>query len=154
VGISAHVAKLRAAIGHDLIVLPSASVLPVDEAGRLLLVSPAGHDDGWHILGGAIDPGESPAEAAVRESREEIGTDVRLRKLLGVFGGPDFEVTYPNGDMVAYVTAAYEAEITGGDPVPDGDELTDAAWFSRAELGRTRLSRFARSLLRGTGYLE
>jgi len=58
-GISAHIARLRAAVGHDLLLLPSVSVLPVDAAGRLLLVRHAGHHDGWAVLGGAVELGES-----------------------------------------------------------------------------------------------
>ena len=134
--------------------LPSVSVLPVDASGRLLLVSPAGHDDGWHILGGAIDPGESPAEAGVRECGEEIGVPVRLSALLGAFGGPDYEVTYPNGDRVAYVTVAYTASIVSGDPVADGEELAAVAWFDPALLPKVPLSRFARALLTACGYVD
>jgi len=106
-GIAAHIARLRAVVGHELLLLPSVSVLPVDEAGRILLVREAGHDDGWGTLGGAVEPGESPAAAAVREAREEISADVELIRLLDVLGGPDYEVTYANGDRVAYVTAVY-----------------------------------------------
>jgi ADP-ribose pyrophosphatase YjhB (NUDIX family) len=111
-----HVARLRAAVGHELLLLPAVSVLPIDQAGRLLLVRHAGHDDGWAVLGGGVELGESPAEAAVREAREEIGAHVRLGRLLDVLGGPDYQVTYPNGDAAAYVTAVYEAEIAGGRP--------------------------------------
>ena len=103
-GISAHIARLRAAVGYDLLLLPSVSVLPVDAAGRLLLVRHAGHHDGWAVLGGVVEVGESPAQAAVRETREEIGVEVRLVRLLDVLGGPDYEVRYPNGDRTAYVT--------------------------------------------------
>ena len=151
---SPHVARLRAAVGHDLLVLPSAALVLTDSAGRVLLSRPAGHTDGWHVVGGAIDPGESPEEAAVREAHEELGVGVRLRRLLGVFGGPDYEVTYPNGDVVAYVTASYEAEIVEGDPVPDGEELAEIGWFAPDDLPRTHLSRFARALLTATGYLR
>jgi hypothetical protein len=45
--IPVHIARLRAVVGHDLLLLPSVSVLPVDQAARLLLVRHAGHDDGW-----------------------------------------------------------------------------------------------------------
>jgi 8-oxo-dGTP pyrophosphatase MutT (NUDIX family) len=106
VGIAAHIARLRAVVGHELLLLPSVSVLPVDAAGRVLLVRHAGHDDGWGVLGGAVDVGESPAAAAVREAREEISADVQLVDRLG---GPDYVVSYPNGDRTAYVTAVYEA---------------------------------------------
>jgi 8-oxo-dGTP pyrophosphatase MutT (NUDIX family) len=149
---SAHIARLRAVVGHDLLLLPSVSVLPVDHAGRLLLVRHAGHHDGWGVLGGAIDVGESPAEAAIRETREEIGVDVRLVRLIDVLGGPDYEVRYPNGDRTAYVTAAYEAAIVGGSVVV-GDELSDVAWFSQGELSALRISRFSRALLSATRYL-
>jgi ADP-ribose pyrophosphatase YjhB (NUDIX family) len=151
--ISAHLARLRAVVGHDLILLPSVSVLPVDQAGRLLLVRHAGHDDGWAVLGGAVEVGESPAEAAVRETREEIGVEVRLVRLLDVLGGPDYQVSYPNGDRTAYVTAVYEAAITDGSPTVSDDELTDIAWFTREQLPRLELSRFSRALLSATGLL-
>jgi ADP-ribose pyrophosphatase YjhB (NUDIX family) len=85
VSIPAHIARLRAAVGHDLLLLPSVSVIPVDQAGRLLLVRHAGHVDGWGVLGGAVEVGESPAEAAVRETREEIGVDVRLVRAMPIY---------------------------------------------------------------------
>ena len=148
-----HIARLRAAVGHDLILLPSVSVLPIDQAGRLLLVRHAGHQDGWAVLGGAIEIGESPAQAAVRETREEIGVEIRLLRLVDVLGGPDYEVSYPNGDRVAYVTAVYEAEITSGRPEPADGELTEVAWFHPGQLPDLELSRFARALLTAAGHL-
>jgi ADP-ribose pyrophosphatase YjhB (NUDIX family) len=152
VGISAYIARLRAAVGHDLLLLPSVSVLPVDEAGRLLLVRHAGHHDGWAVLGGAVEIGESPADTAVRETREEIGVEARLVRLLDVLGGPEYEVRYPNGDRVAYVTTVYEAAITDGSPGPC-DELSDVAWFAPEQLAGLELSPFTRALLSATGYL-
>jgi ADP-ribose pyrophosphatase YjhB (NUDIX family) len=104
VGVAAHIARLRAAVGHDLLLVPSVTVLPFDEAGRVLLVRHAGHHDGWCVVGGAIEIGESPAQAAVREAGEEIGAEVRLVRLPGVLGGPDYQVSFPNGDHTAYVT--------------------------------------------------
>lgn len=152
-GIAPHIARLRAVVGHELLLLPSVSVLPVDEAGRVLLVTETGHEDGWHVLGGAVDRGESPAEAAVREAREEIGVEVRLVRLIDVLGGPEYEVRYPNGDQVAYVSAVYEARIIDGSPAPSDGELSDVAWFEPAELPALRLSKFACALLRTTGHL-
>jgi len=153
-GISPHVARLRAAVGHELLVLPCVTVLPVDERGRMLLAWHAGHTDGWGTVGGAVDPGESPAEAAVREAREEIGAGIRLVRLLAVLGGPDYEITYPNGDRVAYVPAVYQAEIINGTPAPSDGELSEVAWFTRAELQTLHLSRFTRALLSATGHLS
>lgn len=150
-GISPHLARLRAMIGPELIQLPSVSVLVVDDTGRIMLVRHAGHDEGWAVPGGAVEIGESPARAAVREIREETGVDIGEPRLLDVLSGPDFEVTYPNGDRVAYVTAVYQAELIGGTPAPDQDEISEIGWFTPARL--PDLNRFARGLLRATGHL-
>jgi 8-oxo-dGTP pyrophosphatase MutT (NUDIX family) len=91
-------------VGHDLLLMPSVAVLPLDAGGRMLLVREAGGDT-WGTLGGAVEIGESPARAAVRESYEELGIGVRLTRLLDVLGGPDYEVTYPNGDRAAAESA-------------------------------------------------
>jgi ADP-ribose pyrophosphatase YjhB (NUDIX family) len=153
VGIAPHIARLRAFVGHELLLLPSVALLPVDEAGRLLLVQETGHDDGWHVMGGAVDIGESPAEAAVREAREELGVGVRLVRLIDVVGGPDYEVHYPNGDQVAYISTVYQVEITEGTPAPSDGELSKVAWFHLSELPTLPLNPFARALLSATGYL-
>ena len=152
-GIAAHIARLRAVVGHELLLVPSVSVLPVDGAGRVLLVRHAGHDDGWGVLGGAVEMGEPPAAAAVRETREETGADVELVRLLDVLGGPDYEVIYPTGDRTAYVTAVYEARIIRGSPAPGDGELSELAWFTPGELPSLQLSRFSRALLHATGRL-
>jgi ADP-ribose pyrophosphatase YjhB (NUDIX family) len=153
VGIAAHIARLRSVVGHELLLLPSVSVLPADEAGRILLVREAGQDDGWGTVGGAVEPGESPAAAAVREAREEIGADIELTRLVDVVGGPDYEVTYPNGDRVAYVAAVYEARIVGGSPAPGDGEISELAWFAPDELPAVPLTTFALSVLRASGRL-
>lgn len=55
-----------------------------DGEGRLLLVHRA--DDGcWGLPGGWLEPNETPAEAARRETREETGLEVRIDRLVDVF---------------------------------------------------------------------
>src|SRR5580698_10871393 len=108
--ISPHVRRLREKVGHDLLLLPSTSVLPRDSAGRLLLVRLI--DTGnWATIGGAVEPDESPRECAVREAEEESGVSVRLGEVLGVLGGPEYRVTYPNGDETAYVVTVFDATV-------------------------------------------
>ena len=118
-----------------------------------MLVRHAGHDDGWGVLGGAVDVGESPAAAAVREARGEISADVQLVRLEDVLSGPDFEVSCPNGDRTAYVTAVYEARIIRGSPAPGDGELSELSWFTLGQLPGLQLSRFSRALLHTAGRL-
>ncbi|BCY09783.1 NUDIX domain-containing protein [Actinoplanes sp. L3-i22] len=153
-GISAHLARLRTMIGHELIQLPSVAVVVVDGHGRLLLVRHAGHREGWAVPGGAVEIGESPVQAAAREIHEETGLRIGEPRLLDVLGGADFEVTYPNGDRVAYVTAVYQAGVAGGTPAPDQEEISELGWFAPLQLAEIELNRFARALLRATGHLR
>lgn len=63
----------------------AAAVVLLDEEGRALLVRQNYGAGLWGIPGGAVEPGESPQEAAVREAREETGLDVELEHLVGVY---------------------------------------------------------------------
>jgi len=55
------------------VLLPSVAVLPWDEHGRVLLVREA--ETGlWQTIGGAVEPDESPAQAAVREAAGAFST--------------------------------------------------------------------------------
>lgn len=62
------------------------SVHLFDERGRLLLVQQA-ETGYWSTPGGAVELGETPADAAVREAWEETGLLVEPVALIGVFGG-------------------------------------------------------------------
>ncbi len=149
-GISPHVRRLRQLVGNELLVLPSAAVLPRDEAGRILLVRII--DSGnWATIGGAIEPDESPSEAALREAEEEAGVALRLGPLLGVVGGPDYRMTYPNGDQVSYVVTVFDARVIGGVPRPDGDETSAVGWWPPDELPLDEMGPLTRALLREVG---
>ncbi|GGQ79518.1 NUDIX domain-containing protein [Couchioplanes azureus] len=52
-----------------------------DDDGRVLLVDPT-YKDFWNLPGGAVDAGESPREACIREVREELGLSVPIGALL------------------------------------------------------------------------
>jgi ADP-ribose pyrophosphatase YjhB (NUDIX family) len=147
VAISPHIRRLREAVGNELIVLPSVAVLPRDADGRLLLVRIA--DTGlWANIGGAIEPDESPEHAALREAQEEAGVTLRLGPILGVVGGPEFRMTYPNGDQTSYVSTVFDARVIAGTPRPDGDETTAVRWWDADALPFDEMGRFTLALLR------
>jgi 8-oxo-dGTP pyrophosphatase MutT (NUDIX family) len=147
---SPFIRKLRDLIGNELLVLPSAAVLPRDDSGRVLLVRLI--DTGlWATIGGAIEPDESPQEAALREAEEEAGVQVNLGPILAVLGGPEYRVTYPNGDKTSYVVTVYDATIVGGILTPDGDETSDVEWWDPGELPRVEMGTLTRALLRDVG---
>jgi 8-oxo-dGTP pyrophosphatase MutT (NUDIX family) len=149
---SPYVERLREAMGNELLLLPAVSILPRDAEGRVMLVKHS-YTGQWGLIGGTVEPDESPEAAAVRETKEETGVDVAL-SLVSVVGGPEYRVTYPNGDLGAFVIAVYEAQITGGEPRPDDDETTDVGWFGPDALRDLDMNSLARALLSELRYIS
>jgi ADP-ribose pyrophosphatase YjhB (NUDIX family) len=66
---------------------PVACAIPVDDEGRVILLR-RGFDPGrglWTFPGGFVDLGESVEDAAHREIAEELGIDIELGALVGVY---------------------------------------------------------------------
>jgi ADP-ribose pyrophosphatase YjhB (NUDIX family) len=131
---SEYMRGLREKVGTMLLEIPTASVLTFDEHDRVLLVK---HADvhRWTTAGGAVEPKERPADAAVREMWEETGLHVALTRIIGVFGGPEFSTTYSNGDAVSFLTTVFEGRRVSGEPRPDGVETSEVRWVAQADLG-------------------
>jgi len=108
-----------------------------DEYGRVLLVQHE-NEKVWVVPGGAVEPNEVPAEAAAREMWEETGLEVDLTRIVGVYGGPEFVVTYGNGDQCSYMTVVFEGRPIGGQLRPDGIETLDVRYFAREDVATLR----------------
>jgi ADP-ribose pyrophosphatase YjhB (NUDIX family) len=133
-GASTHLARLRACIGHDVLVVPSAAACIRDTVGRILLVRRSDGDNLWGFPGGGMEPGERLAEAVVREVREETGLEVEPTTLIGVYSAPEYTFAYPNGDQVQPVTILFECRVVGGRLEPDMEESLAARYFGQDEL--------------------
>lgn len=130
---SDYVRSLREMVGNTLLEVPTASALMFDARGRVLLVRNA-DGDVWTTPGGMIEPGETPADAAVREIWEETGLVVALTRIVGVFGGELCTSTYSNGDRIAWISTVFEARVTGGTLRPDHVETLDVRYFDVDEM--------------------
>lgn len=130
---SPYMASIRDKIGKQLIEIPSVSVLAFDDEGRVVLVRHAEYEQ-WTTPGGAVEPEEVPADAAVREMFEETGLHVRIDGVLGVYGGPEYTTTYRNGDRVSFLMVAFLGTRISGDPRPDFDETLEVRYFAQHEI--------------------
>lgn len=103
-----------------------AHVLVRDDAGRYLVVRTTYLGPGWMLPGGRVERSETPHAAAVRETREETGIDVRLDRLVLV-----------DAHRRRNVSFVYAATAVGGELEPQLGEIAEAGWLDREEIGRS-----------------
>lgn len=144
--VSNYIRTLRQRVGHELLIMPSVTAIIFDDDNRVLL---ARHADTkrWVAPGGSIEPNEKPLDAVTREVLEETGLVVEPTRILGVFGGPEFEVVYSNGDRVTYVMTVYECKIIGGELKPDESETVELRYIEATDFARLDLATWASVVL-------
>ena len=123
---------IREKVGHERIFLNVAGIVVFDSVGKVLLQRRSGTEVHWGFPGGVMELGESAAEAAIREVREETGLDVKIDSLLGVY--TKYYDQYPNGDKAQPIAIAFTGSIVGGELVVDGLETFELAFFDLDEV--------------------
>ncbi len=139
--ISEYVAGLRAKIGTDLLMTPGVAAIIFNER-REILLQLRSDNHRWGLPGGAVDPGEDPADAVAREVMEETGLAVEPVRIIGVYGGPSLVVTYPNGDQVAVTSIVFECRVLAGELRTDDDESLDLQYFPTDALPESFADRY------------
>ena len=91
----------------------------IEREGRYLLARR--RDIGWwNLAGGGLEYGESVEEGLAREVREEIGANIAIERLLGVYSKP----------RKNEVVLAFVCHLTDDSPRPGpSDEVSEVAWF-------------------------
>ena len=113
---------------------PAARVVPIDEAGRILMINMVDPGDPskpawWEIPGGGMDPGETSAETAARELREEAG------------------ITRADIGPVVWTQSV---QFTFAGLFFDQDEFIHVAWTDQTELAAPTLEYFEAMAFQGS----
>jgi ADP-ribose pyrophosphatase YjhB (NUDIX family) len=132
-------------------IVPSVNVVVTNEAGEVLLIRRSDNDN-WAVPGGAVDLGESVAQAAVRETQEESGIDCQITGVVGIYSDPRHVILYTsNGEVRQEFSILLTATATGGQPTPSS-ESSDVRWVKVGELAEYGMDRSMR--MRVDHYLE
>jgi len=121
--------------GPRLIVRAGAAVLPVRPDGTFLLE--LRKDCGlWGLVGGRVEPGESVADSALRECREETGLVAEIDHLLGVYSRPEGRLIRfePSGDERQIVDIVLVVRVPANAHVRPSPESAELRWFDRDHL--------------------
>ena len=106
-------------------VVPAASAIVLDDAGRILLHTRT--DNGlWSIPSGSMEPGESIAETAIREIREETGIEARVKRLLGVYSNLRHVIAYDDGEVRQQFSVCFLCPISPRSPDSTSTRRSDA----------------------------
>ena len=120
-----------AAPSANSLVVGSSAVV-VDSDGRILLQRRS--DSGnWALPGGVMEIGETLAESAVREVKEETGLDVRIERIVGIYSDPGHVFAYDDGEVRQEFSICVASAITGGSLLVSS-ESTDVRFFTSEEI--------------------
>ncbi len=102
----------------------SSAVFIEDEEGRLLLLQQESEAKGnkWGPPAGGMKAHEDPMEAARREAREEMGVEVELTGLIGVY-------TADRGEEKSGLAFVFRGRVISGNIVPAEGEIRDYGYF-------------------------
>src|SRR5215469_16121580 len=110
------------------------SAIVVDDRNRILLQRRT--DSGnWALPGGAMDIGETLAESAAREVKEETGFDVRIERIIGIYSDPGHVFAYSDGEVRQEFNICLACTIVGGE-LAVSSESTDVRFFVPDEITR------------------
>ena len=123
-----YIQSIRSKVGHEKIILAFAGGCIFNHKGEVLLRR-RGDTDKWGFPGGAIELGETPQMAAIREAKEETGLGVKVGRIIGVY--TDLDITYSSGDQAQSIVIAYELIEVGGELFCDQKETTELRYFSK-----------------------
>ncbi len=124
---------IRSKVGHQKIFLVFATVIVLDENGRILVQQRSDFDFAG-LPGGVMELNEDIQTTARREVLEETGYRLGELSLVGVYTDPRYDVTYPNGDEVQQFTVCFSSIIASGNGQPDGTEILSHQFVSLQDI--------------------
>lgn len=107
--------------------VPAASAVVTNERGEILMQRRTDNNL-WALPGGTMDFGETIADTAIREVREETGLDVEIERIVGIYSDPRHVIEHSDGEVRQQFNICFAARLVGG-TLRGSDESTDVRWI-------------------------
>jgi ADP-ribose pyrophosphatase YjhB (NUDIX family) len=107
--------------------VPGASAIVTDGKGRVLLHQRSDNER-WALPGGAMDIGETIAQCAEREVREETGLTVKARRIVGIYSDPDHVFAYSDGEVRQEFSVCFACQVLAGEIAESDESLEVRFW--------------------------
>jgi len=130
---------MRKLVGHRTVMQCAASIMCVDEQGRLLLGRRTDNHL-WGYSGGALEIDEKVEDCARRELEEEMGLIADEIEFFCVNSGPEAHYIYPNGDEVSNMEIVYLCRRYHGELRRQESEMEELRFFDPGELTMDMIS--------------
>ena len=134
-----YIAEMRKLVGHRTLIQCAASVICIDDQGRLLL-GKRSDNKMWGYSGGAVEIDERVEDCAKRELYEEMGVTAEELEFFYVNSGPEAHYIYPNGDEVSNFEIIYICRKWHGEPKSLDGEMEELRFFSCDEISLSEIS--------------
>src|SRR5450755_231931 len=118
-------------------IVPAASAIVVDDEGKILLHWRSDNDL-WALPGGAMEIGESIAETAVREVKEETGLNVKPEYIVGIYTDPHHVIAFSDGEVRQQFSLCFACTLLGGE-IQVSSESVEVGIFSPEEIEQLNL---------------
>ncbi len=118
-------------MGFDDTFRMSSHAVITDKKGHVLMLKATYGSFGWGFPGGALDPGETVHEALIRECMEELGCEVRILYLSGIY----------HHSKVNSHALIFRCEIVGDEEITLSEEHSEWKYMPIGELSPTQRKR-------------
>ncbi|MFE3170406.1 NUDIX hydrolase [Amycolatopsis sp. NPDC059090] len=108
-----------------------------DDEGRILMIRRTDNDL-FAIPGGQLELGETLAEAAVREVREETGIECEITGVIGLYSDPKHVIAYDDGEVRQEFSICFRASPRGGE-LTTSSESAQVGWVDPSQLPSLRV---------------
>ncbi|MFD5825872.1 NUDIX hydrolase [Lentzea sp. NPDC060358] len=111
---------------------PAVSAFVQNDSGQVLMIRRTDNDK-YAIPGGQQEVGETLAQAAIREVKEETGIEIGILAIIGLYSNPNHVIAYDDGEVRQEFSICFRAKPTGGHP-KTSSESKEVQWVDPSKI--------------------